>query len=212
MRTSLPVKTPQACLLGVIFALSLAVESFGQSGTWTTRAPMWPRTRLSAAVVDGTIYALGGFNRKDGGGILDWVQAYDPQSDSWTAKTPMSPQRTCMAVGVLDGIIYVAGGSIAGNLDRVLDAYDPQTDTWTRKAPMPTPRCGAVGGVIDGVFYVVGTAEGAGRNTMEAYDPKTGTWTTKAPMLTKRAGVAGGVIDGILYVVGGGSTGVEVEA
>jgi len=173
---------------------------------------MWPRSWLSATVVDGTIYALGGFNREGGvGGILASVQAYDPQTDSWMPKPPMSPERMCMAVGVVDGVIYVAGGSIAGDLDRLLDAYDPKTDTWTRKAPMPTPRCGAVGGVIDGVFYVVGPAEGTSR-TMEAYDPKTDTWRTKAPMPTPSGGAAGGVIDGILYVVGGGATGVEVQA
>ena len=193
-----------------VAALSLFLSShvFAQQGTWTTKAPMVPRSRLGAGVIGGALYAVGGFYLPSAG-TLSTVQAYDPRTNTWTTKASLLTQRANMAVGVIDGIMYVAGGSVSCDTDRTVEAYDPRTNTWTTKAPIPTPRCAPVAGVIDGILYVVG--EGS-NPVVEAYDPKTNTWGSRTPIPTPRYGAAAGVIDGILYVVGGLGTGRELDA
>ncbi|MFB3922751.1 MAG: Kelch repeat-containing protein [Terriglobia bacterium] len=116
-----------------------------------------------------------------------------------------------MAVGAIDGVVYIAGGSIAGNVDREVEAYDPKSDTWIAKAPMPFPACFPAAAVVGQILYIVGGGGHTGRE-VQAYDPKSDLWTVKAPIPTPRFGAAAGVIDGILYVVGGGPSRNELEA
>ena len=61
-----------------------------------------------------------------------------------------------MTAGVINGIIYVAGGNDPTNVYNLVDAYDPVANTWTSQTPMPTARTLAGSGVVNGVFYVVG--------------------------------------------------------
>ena len=57
-----------------------------------------------------------------------------------------------MAVGVVNGIVYVIGGerTSSGGTFAQNEAYNPTTNTWTTAAPMLTPRHGAAFGVING--------------------------------------------------------------
>jgi N-acetylneuraminic acid mutarotase len=197
----------------VVVVVSSRDQVLGESGTWTVKAPMpTPRARLGVGVVNGILYAVGG----DGGAdipkdYLSIVEAYDPTIDKWTARAPTPTVRVGSAVGVVNGIMYVVGGSCCSKLlGKVLDsviAYEPTTDKWTAKAPMPTARSSLGVGVANGILYAVG---GAGDypnlpflSTLEAYDPNTNTWTTKASMPTRRSSLAVGVVNGILYAVGG---------
>ncbi|MBI4463638.1 MAG: hypothetical protein HY647_02940 [Acidobacteria bacterium] len=131
------------------------------------------------------------------------------QSETWVTKAPMPMPRCCLAVGVIDGILYAVGGvdSGTGAFTGKLEAYDPRTNAWATRAPMPTRRGGAAAAVVDGMLYVIGGHIAAGAvnalDTIEAYDPKTNTWSTKAPMPTPRTSPAAAVVDGIIYVVGG---------
>src|SRR5439155_16355573 len=103
------------------------VEAYDPStNTWTTKAPM-PTARQGFAevgVVNGILYAIGGYN----GAILQTVEAYNPGTDTWTTRTSMPTARYFPGVGVLNGTIYVAGGTISGpdNLT-TLEAYNPGT-------------------------------------------------------------------------------------
>ena len=59
-------------------------------------------------------------------------------------------------MGVINGIIYVAGGNNGTAAVTTLEAYDPATNTWSTRAPMPTARVAAVGVVSAGRLYVIG--------------------------------------------------------
>jgi len=63
------------------------------SGTWTSKASM-PTSRLglAAAEVNGTLYAIGGSTRDEN--VFSTVEAYDPFSNNWTTKAPMSTERS----------------------------------------------------------------------------------------------------------------------
>ena len=183
-------------------------------GTWTTKTAMptargWPAP--TAGVINGALYVVGGASIGnpsigDFGTALPTLEAYDPATNTWTPKSSMSIGREGPSAGVINGVLYVAGGVGSGGDPglNALEAYDPATNTWTTKASMPTARGGAAAGVINGVLYVAGGRDGTTLfTTVEAYDPGTNTWTTKAPMPTARFAAASGVINGILYVAGG---------
>jgi len=191
-------------LLGLCVALASS-QAFAQD-TWTTKAPMpTPRSHLAAGVVNGVLYAVGGYSN---GNWLATVEAYDPTTDSWTTKAPMPTPRSHLAAGVVNGVLYAVGGYSNGNWLATVEAYDPTTNTWTTKAPMPTQRFSLAIGVVNGILYAVGgyninIAANGWLPTVEAYDPTTDTWTTKAPMPTARGALAAGVVNGLLYAVGG---------
>ena len=165
-----------------------------------------PRWGLGVGEVNGVLYAVGG------GSNTRAVEAYDPASDSWTAKKSMTATRQDLGVGVVNGILYAVGGGRGGSLETV-EAYDPRTDTWTTKVNLPTPRMRLAVGVVNDILYAVGGDNISGYlATVEAYDPVTGIWTTKAPMPTARSGLAVGVVNGILYAIGGNGMRTTVEA
>jgi len=172
---------------------------------WTTRAPTTTaRVNFAVAVVDGTLYAIGG----DGSDhpLFNTLEAYDPATDTWTMRTRLPSPRTGVKAAVIDGVIYVVGGTSS---EATLDAYDPANDTWTTKTPMPTPRYAPGVAAVNGVLYVIGgesAPDHVGVTTVEAYHPATDTWTAKASMPTRRSRLGVAQIDGVLYAVGGYST------
>lgn len=135
----------------------------------------------------------------------------------WTTQAPETMARSGSATGVVNGIVYLVGGSDVtgsvaskqGNL-----AYNSSTDSWATMAPDPIQNGAGSGvsyagaGVIGGLLYVVGgcifsDCIPGNTNAMEVYDPVANTWTAKAPMPTARNNVTTGVIGGKLYVAGG---------
>ncbi|HVE77384.1 MAG TPA: HYR domain-containing protein, partial [Gemmatimonadaceae bacterium] len=182
---------------------------------WTTaRAPMpTPRQSLGAGVVNGVLYAVGGF-RETFQAPLATVEAYDPATNSWTTKAPMPTARHGLAVAVVNGILYAMGGSGGAGALATVEAYDPATNSWSTKASMPTPRSGLGAAAVSGVVYAVGGSGGA--SVLQAYDPAANTWTTRAPMPTARHSLAAAELNGLLYAVGGtpagGGATLAVEA
>lgn len=178
-------------------------------------APALPAAvhHANAAVVGGTIYVTGDL-RTFAFTTADDVWAYNPAADAgWIVRTPMPRPRGASVTGVINGLIYVAGGLGDGPAAvDLVDVYDPGTDMWLPLASLPAPRDHACGGVIDGIFYVAGGRVAQPEDpqpTLYAYDPTTNQWSTRAPMLTGRGGTACGVIDGKLIVVGGEGNAAE---
>ena len=166
---------------------------------WVTRAPM-PTARywLAAGVIDGLLYAVGGWTTAR----TDVNEAYDPSTDTWASRAAMPMARERLAVGVVDSSLYAVGGN-TGSETAVNQAYDPSTDTWSSRASMPTARSSPVAGVINGILYAVGGWTVAPTAVNEAYDPSTDTWSTRASMPTARRYLAAGVVSSTLYAVGG---------
>ncbi len=197
------------------------VEAYNPAtNAWAPRASMpTPRSDLGIGVVNGVLYAVGGRNPDPTGTtlVVGTVEAYDPVTDTWTARAAMPTPRADLAVAVVDGILYAIGGAgeptpcdsepwrLCSHMLGTVEAYDPATDTWTAKTSMPTPRIMLGAAAANGIVYAVGGqgSDNSWLQTLEAYDAATDTWTTRAPMPTGRFGLGVGVIDGILYAVGG---------
>ena len=95
----------------------------------------------------------------------------EPHVGRWTTDAAMPTPRGQAVAGVIDGILYVAGGYVPfTGAVATLEAYDPVANTWTVKAPMPAARYGAVAGVVNGILYVAGGMVGDS-TTVAAYDP-----------------------------------------
>ena len=192
-------------MLGVLFLLVVGSRAFALDPIWTAKASMpTARHALAAGVVNGKIYAIGGFG---GTMYLSTVEEYDPATDTWTTKTPMPTARAQLAAGVVNDKIYAIGGFSSTMSLSTVEEYDPATDTWTTKAPMPTARWWLYVGVVNGKLYAIGgdgsDVGGSYLSTVEEYDPAIDTWTPKAPMPTARRDGAVGVVNGKLYAIGG---------
>ena len=127
-------------------------------------------------------------------------------TSEWRSLAESSYPRGLCAAGVIDGRLYVAGGSGAvGGFEYIiydlLERYDPESDAWTTLEPMPVPRSAHAGAVAGGKLYVVG---GYGPEaSVYSYSPATDSWTKHADLPTPRHSLAAAAVDGKLYAVGG---------
>ena len=184
--------------------------------TWESKKPMpTNRSQLSANVVNGKIYLIGG---RTGGqySTVDLNEVYDPETDSWTTKAPIPYPVVQYASAVVDGKIYIMGGqdefADPMNLDLV-QIYDPSEDTWSFGAPMKTVVWQAAAGATTGVWapkriYVFGGLPERslyGTNTVQIYNTETDSWTLAASMPTPRYNLAVGVVNDTFYALGGAS-------
>lgn len=175
---------------------------------WTEGAPMpTARGALSVAVLDGQLYAIGGYDGKANSAA---VEAYDPARRVWTSRAPLPTPRDHLAAAAASGKIYAIGGRLNGDYRRnlsVTEAYDPGTDRWSRAADLPTARSGITAAEVGGKIYVFGGEGGEGTfRENEAYDPAHDAWQGMAPMPTARHGLGSAVVQGRIYVISGGPT------
>lgn len=195
---------------------------------WKALPPMpTPRGAAGAVVVGRKIYVIGGAGMHPGqsptaAGLSAQVahralptnEAYDLDTGKWETKSPMPTSRNHLALGVINGKIYVAGGRLGAvfvnsSPTDVVEEYDPATDSWGfAKARMPMPRSGTAYGVYQNKLYVAGgeyldNAIVGTFRSLEAYDPATNTWTSYPSMAIPRHGLVGGVTGDRFYVVSG---------
>ena len=196
-------------VVGLVIAIMLTSAGSARADTWTQKTDMpTARNWLSTSVVDGKIYAIGGYNVYHGTELAT-VEVYDPVTDTWTQKADMPTPRGYTAASEVNGKIYAIGGNTSrgggDNGENKVEEYDPATDTWTEKADLPTPRRALATSVVNGRIYAIGGASPSGATlaTVEEYDPATDTWTKKADMPTARAFVSTSVINGKIYAFGG---------
>jgi len=91
--------------------------------TWTQGAAAMPApTWESPAVVvmNGLAYVIGGSNSS---GFSSAVQAYNPASDSWTSLAPLDTPRNLTSAGVVGGVVYIAGGSVASSWVQTAESF-----------------------------------------------------------------------------------------
>ena len=204
---------------GPVYEALRTVEVYDPAtDTWTTKSEMpTARQGLSTSVVDGKIYAIGGGSASSSSyGVVETystVEEYDPATDTWTTKSPMPTARGFHSANVVDGKIYVFGGSPGAPARAsilAVEMYDPATDTWAQKSDMPwSLRTGIRAGfssVVDGKIYAFGGYGGSG--IVDEYDPATDTWTAKSDMPTARHALSTSVVDGKIYAIGGYVPGV----
>lgn len=212
-------KSATPILIGLfLFALPVSSQSAqpeSDQGTWHTAAPMpTKRTEVAAAMLDGEIYVVGGFEKLSCSNVMNFaittsVEVYDPATDRWTSKAPMPVGLHHVGIGVAGGRLYVIGGYSKSGLSvwnpvATVFAYDPTLDSWTERAPMSTSRGALSVTECEGKLYAVGGYDRKANNAqVEMYDPVRNAWTTGASLPTPRDHLTTATIAGKIYAIGG---------
>ncbi|XP_035782431.1 kelch-like ECH-associated protein 1B isoform X1 [Anopheles albimanus] len=164
-----------------------------------------PRSGLGAAFLKGTFYAVGGRNNSPGSSYdSDWVDRYNPVTETWRPCSPMSVPRNRVGVVVMDELLYAVGGSSGSEYHNTVEYYDPETDRWTLVQPMQSKRLGVGVAVVNRLLYAIGGFDGKTRlATVECYHPENNAWTLVPPMRYGRSGAGVAALHQYIYVVGG---------
>ena len=191
--------------------------------TWTQKADMLTRKKTMSCVLDGKIYAIGGWLTTHERLRLKTVDVYDPVTDRWAKAQSMNRERCSAALSVVNGEIYAIGGMSWPGVEvepalylSSVEVFNPKTNQWQDRTEMSGPKAYHTASVIDGKIYVVGgyLREGEASkflSTVEIYNPTTDRWTQEPDMPISKWGHATEVVDGQIYIFGGGPvTSVQV--
>jgi hypothetical protein len=187
---SLPPEQPGSRGHEEVISLLDSLEIFDPATlTWSAGAPMLQPRQVFAGVfgADGRLYVFGGYGHtgrisrrpgEDDTGYaarrekmlgldeaLTSVEAYDPKTDSWTARAPLPEGRHDMGAALgADGRIYVVGGAERFSAPEPTDTvfvYDPSRDVWERGPSLNHARYHhAVVSDANGRLYAIGGTSG----------------------------------------------------
>ncbi|XP_057247016.1 F-box/kelch-repeat protein At1g30090 [Beta vulgaris subsp. vulgaris] len=152
---------------------------------------------------EGTLFVCGGMV-SDVDCPLDVVLKYEIHKNRWTVINQMITARSFFGSGVIDGMIYVAGGNSADlfELD-VAEVLDPIKGYWRPIASMETNMASYDAAVLDGKLLVT---EGwlwpffvSPRG--QVYDPRTNNWENMAVGLREGWTGSSVVVFGCLFIV-----------
>jgi N-acetylneuraminic acid mutarotase len=156
--------------------------------SWSIKAPMsQARAGLGVTVVNGKIYAIGGYISDR---VVNVNERYDPVDDTWVTLKSMPTSRYHFVVAAYQGKIYCIGGGINDKDNNWIscnknEVYDISTDSWSTKASIPHNGTCVQAYVLDGKIFVVihhyddGTF---GTYALYLYNPATDSWTKESSM------------------------------
>lgn len=166
------------------------------------------------ALYNGVIYTFGGFTYsgyRTGNNFTDY-QKYDIATDTWSKIGDLAYTYASGTAAVVDGKIYLMGGSKNGSYTDEVYEFDPSTETFTNCggtcASMPSVLGGLRADVYDGKIYVFGGHDGTNfKSEVYRYDPASDTWITYNTLYEGMVYEAVKVIGQTAYVAGGGLAG-----
>eukprot|EP01113_Clastostelium_recurvatum_P038343 TRINITY_DN5729_c0_g1_i5.p1 TRINITY_DN5729_c0_g1~~TRINITY_DN5729_c0_g1_i5.p1 ORF type:complete len:716 (-),score=78.99 TRINITY_DN5729_c0_g1_i5:672-2819(-) len=174
-RSSNPLTSVSSCLAG---------------SSWNARPPMrCARTFLTASVIDGRIFAVGGYS---GANRLATVESFSPASASgWQDAPPLSQGRAGHGSVTVDGSVYVMGGFTGSVRLHTMEVFDATSGRWVAGPALHDPRTWPGAAYANGAIYVMGGFDGKRRlASVERLDPREGIWTLVAPLPYRVSGMA----------------------
>ncbi|MCY3720775.1 MAG: hypothetical protein OXG97_00985, partial [Candidatus Poribacteria bacterium] len=136
--------------------------------TWTKRAKMpTRRSKIKAAVVRDTIYAIGGAGwpqvGNHGGPFLGTIEVYEPRINRWMKKPEMPNLRRVSSMVVIDDKIYLiagnavqAGGAAVGERLASIEVYEPVIERWHLIPTAPALQLPFSVAAVSGKIYIFG--------------------------------------------------------
>jgi len=132
------------------------------ANAWSTGAPIpVPSEGAVGAAINGKFYVVGGGVRPAGGGVQPdpataSVFIYDPAGDAWKTGAPMPSPRASAVGGVINGKLYITGGTASNGTNNPVFVYDPAADSWSMAAAEPMPRALGAAAALGGKLFVTG--------------------------------------------------------
>ena len=170
-------------------ALGWSFDAF--LNTWSAESPMAvPRAGHALVAYDGQIWALGGYVGVNGFPTISSVEIYDPAHQLWTTHAvPMSAPRSHAGVAVVNGHVYVVGGSETNLFSNGICVggihhFFPCTQLMDC---LPGGRC----------------ERGYAESSLLELDPTTGTWVGHLHLQSSRMRLTAVGSGGSLYALGG---------
>ncbi|XP_004536159.2 kelch-like protein 17 [Ceratitis capitata] len=169
--------------------------------SWNLRTKTWKqlpnmthsRSYHSAALLNGKMYAIGGFNGRTS---LASVEVFS-STGGWREVCNINTPHEYAAAVTLNGNIFVMGGRNNFEVLNSVERYDPTTDNWTYCANM-NYSCEFPGAAVHkGFIYVVGAEEA------ERYDPQRDVWTMISSLPTNNQQHACISLNNQLWAIGG---------
>ena len=126
-----------------------------ENNSWTEKAEMLTaREHLSSAVINGKLYAVGGYAK--GFGNHDVNERYDPVTNTWESLKPLPSPRNGHTSPVLNDVMLVIGGENDFQTLSENEAYIPEEDAWYSLQPLPIQRQGLFSASLEDKIYLMG--------------------------------------------------------
>ena len=175
------------------------------------------RRRGAAGVVvhNGRFYVACGIRNGHLGDYKNWLDEYDPATDTWTQLPDAPHTRDHFQAVVANNQLYAVGGRNSSAATKQTfeltvadaDVYDISTQTWeTLPAKLPTERAGSTTVLLNGHVVVIGGESGAmqaAHHQVEALDVATGTWQPWPRLQRGRHGTQAAVYEGSIFIAAG---------
>ncbi|KAA5801722.1 hypothetical protein F1654_12620 [Alkalicaulis satelles] len=175
-----------------------------ESDVWQGE-PAMPRAKASFSLlhVNGALYAVGGEHGSPG------VYRFDLETREWsTLEAPESVGRRGAAAVVLDGAIWIVGGSRDGETSPGVDIFDAESATWTTGPDLPEPRAGHAMAAKNGAIHLLGGRSSDMRRTLRDHlilDPGAREWRTSSSLPGTRTEAAAVALGSEIWLIGGGA-------
>ena len=169
---------------------------------WQNKCSMIERRcYVSSVVLDGRIYAIGGFNQQR---RIRKCEKYCPQLDCWTEIADLHYARSDASSATYGGRIFIAGGINDTNIEQSVEVYYPDGNYWLIVKSMATPRTSFAMTCYSDRIWAIGGNDGHRRlNSVESYDPVLNIWRQERPMINSRSTFRAISFNDELVVVGG---------
>ncbi len=177
--------------------------------TWETKTPIpkGSRAELTASVINGKIYVVGGYFFGLYLVSSTVLEVYDPETDTWTTKTPMPTAVYSCSSAVIDSKMYVIENSFNTRVGSLNQIYDAENDSWSYGRSIPVGVAGAAAAATAAVFapkqiYVIG-GDASSNSSNQVYNSENDTWSIGAQLSSSRSYLGVAVIGDVLYAIGG---------
>jgi N-acetylneuraminic acid mutarotase len=202
------------CFCFIILTITCFTHKSYSQGLWVKASTQGftSRSELSASEINGNIYVMGGTSGKGQIGIMNALEVYDASADIWTTPKTIDSliNRYDFSSVVINGKIYILGGTPRKSPFPPLQIFDPTTNTWSTPQVSGAPHMTHAYSteVINGKIYVLGGFGGNKVDSMDIFDPQNNTWTAIKTIgfHLYRGDLASAVVNGKIYVLGGDSS------
>lgn len=198
--------------VGASFVGSRALFFFNlKTKSWSTGPALpGPRDHASLAVLNGSLYLVGGFSDTLKTATAE-VWRLDAPNGSWVPVAPLTMPRGALATVSVSGYLVAIGGhdDVVSHLDQSsTEWYDPATDTWTAGPAMSITRqhlgAAAAGTTVYAIAGRPPNRRSVEKLTVLPGTGPTGGWTAAPALSFSRGGNGASATAGGVPCTGGG--------